>query len=265
MSVTPEVSTGQITNGLPQTETTTTDTTVLLPDGCGMVIGGLIKETDIETQAKVPILGDLRVIGRLFQQRVLTRQRVEIVIAILPRIAPYPPGYEVQHQIELEQAFTPLMQGPLNRAPRPFEAKLPDAIENPRHLRLSRLPDAVKNLKDPYPLPANYFFPTAREEFPPALPPPPVPLHNLSLPPLPVAPSLPPVEVTVPDGPADAQRAPANTPAASPNPVKTAKDNPSKPRRIKTKPASQSNSNGANSNGSNSNGDNAAVPRADKS
>ncbi len=172
MSVTPEVSTGQITNGLPQTETTTTDTTVLLPDGCGMVIGGLIKETDIETQAKVPILGDLRVIGRLFQQRTVTRQRVEIIIALLPRIAPYPPGYEVQHQIELEQAFTPLMQGPLNRAPRPFEAKLPDAYENPRNLRLNRVPDTVRNLKDPYLPPLTYFFPSAEEESSASSPPP---------------------------------------------------------------------------------------------
>jgi hypothetical protein len=221
MSVTPEVSTGQITNGLPQTETTTTDTTVLLPDGCGMVIGGLIKEQDIETQDKVPILGDLRVIGRLFQRRTVNRQRVEIIIALLPRIAPYPPGYEVQHQIELERSFTPLMQGPLNRAPRPFEAKLPDAIENPRHLRLNRLPDAVRNLKDPYPLPARYFFPTAREEYPPALPPPPVPLHNLSLPPLP-APILPPVDVIIPDAPEAAQRAPEKAGTPGPAPVSSA-------------------------------------------
>jgi Flp pilus assembly secretin CpaC len=226
MSVTPEVSTGQITNGLPQTETTTTDTTVLLPDGCGMVIGGLIKETDIETQAKVPILGDLRVIGRLFQQRTVTRQRVEIIIALLPRIAPYPPGYEVQHQMELEQAFTPLMQGPLNRAPRPLEAKLPDAYTNPRNLRLNRLPDAVRNLKNPYPLPVEHFFPTAQEEYPPVLPPPPVPLPNLSLPPMPAPAPLPPVDVIIPDA----------AEAAQPAPVKAAKAKSAKARSAKGLP-----------------------------
>jgi hypothetical protein len=223
MSVTPEVSTGQITNGLPQTETTMTDTTVLLPDGCGMVIGGLIKETDIETQAKVPILGDLRVIGRLFQQRVVTRQRVEIIIALLPRIAPYPPGYEVQHRLELEQAFTPLMQGPLNRAPRPLEAKLPDAYANPRNLRLNRLPDAIRNLKDPYPLPVGYFFPAAQEEYPPVLPPPPVPLHNLSLPPLPGPTPLPPVDVIIPDAMEAANPDPVKAATQRPAPVKSAK------------------------------------------
>lgn len=229
MSVTPEVSTGQITNGLPQTETTTTDTTVLLPDGMGMVIGGLIKETDIETQDKVPILGDLRVVGRLFQKRVVTRQRVEIIIALLPRIAPYPPGYEVQHQIELERAFTPLMQGPLNRAQRPFEAKLPDAYANPRNLRLNRLPDAVRNLSDPYPLPLQYFFPAAQEEDPPVVPPPPVPLHNLSLPPvLPAMPPLPPVDVIIPDAaeaarPVTAPPAPAQSAHVNSANVKTIK------------------------------------------
>jgi hypothetical protein len=138
---------------------------------------------------------------------------VEIIIALLPRIAPYPPGYEVQHQIELERAFTPLMQGPLNRAQRPFEARLPDAYANPRNLRLNRLPDAVRNLHDPYPLPLQYFFPAAQEEDPPVVPPPPVPLHNLSLPPLPVPPALPPVDIVIPDaaeaaGPAPTQPAP---------------------------------------------------------
>lgn len=231
MSVTPEVSTGQITNGLPQTETTTADTTVLLPDGAGMVIGGLIKEQDIETQDKVPILGDLRVVGRLFQKRTVSRQRVEIIIALLPRIAPYPPGYEVQHQIELERAFTPLMQGPLNRAPRPFEAKLPDAIANPRHLRLNRLPDAVRNLEDPYPLPLQYFFPTAEEEFPPVVPPPPVPLHNLSLPPLPAPPTLPPVDVIIPDAAEAANPAPAQ-----PAHVKSAKVKSARVRSSKVRP-----------------------------
>ncbi|MBI3866012.1 MAG: hypothetical protein HY290_29395 [Planctomycetia bacterium] len=195
MSVMPEVSTGQINpNGLPQTETTTTETTVLLPDGCGMVIGGLIKEQDIETQDKVPILGDMRVIGRLFQKRTVNRQRVEIVFALLPRIAPYPIEYEnAVHQVELEQAFTPLMNGALNRAPRPYEARLPDAYENPRHLRLGRLPDAIGNLSDPYPLPPEYFAPTAQEEFPPVIPPP-----RGAIPFEPVPP--PPVEIVVPDG-----------------------------------------------------------------
>jgi hypothetical protein len=225
MSVTPEVSTGQITNGLPQTETTNADTTVLLPDGYGMVIGGLIKEQDIETQAKVPLLGDLRVIGRLFQMRTVTRQRVEIIIALLPRIAPYPPGYEEQHQIELERSFTPLMQGPLNPAPRPFEARLPDAYANPRNLRLGRLPDAVRNLSDPYPLPLTHYFPAAQEEFPPVVPPAPSPLPNLSLPPAPYSQPLPPIDVVIPE--------PAQTEKSAPfRSVKPAKVKSSKGRAV---------------------------------
>ena len=235
MSVTPEVSTGQITNGLPQTETTNTDTTVLLPDGYGMVIGGLIKEQDIETQDKVPILGDIRVIGRLFQKRTVNRQRVEIIIALLPRIAPYPPGYEVQHQIELERSFTPLMQGPLNRAPRPFEAKLPDAYANPRHLRLDRLPDAIRNLRDPYPLPLQYFFPTAQEEYPPVVPPPPLPLPNLSLPPLPPPFPLPPPLPLLPLPPLDVI-VPDTAEAAKSAPVKPAPVKPAKAKSLKGRP-----------------------------
>ncbi len=59
--VRPEVSSGRINpqTSLPEEETTEVELAVMLPDGRGMVIGGLIKETDIDSQGKVPMLGDL--------------------------------------------------------------------------------------------------------------------------------------------------------------------------------------------------------------
>jgi hypothetical protein len=137
MLVHPEVSKGQVNplTGLPESDTTTVESSVMLPDGRGMVIGGLIQEKDTETQQKVPILGDLWLIGRLFQRHEIKKERQEIVIALVPRIVPSPLACDDRHSMEVLQAQTPLFEGPLDRVERPWDAKLPDAVENPFHLR----------------------------------------------------------------------------------------------------------------------------------
>jgi len=129
MHVKPEVSEGEI-NGvtaLPEEETTEIETDLMLPDGYGTVIGGLIQEADSESQSKIPLIGDLWLIGRLFQAREVKRNRTEIIIALVPHVVPYQP---TRHQLECEQfqrASTPLVYGPLLQNPRPFEPQLPNA------------------------------------------------------------------------------------------------------------------------------------------
>jgi type IV pilus assembly protein PilQ len=134
MTVKPEVSHGQINpiTTLPEEETTEVETTVMLNDGYGMVIGGLIKETDREVENKVPWLGDLPIIGRAFQQRTVKRERHEVIIALIPHIIPLRPCVEARQQTELRRATTPLLVGPLYRADRRrWEPELLDAIRNP--------------------------------------------------------------------------------------------------------------------------------------
>lgn len=128
MHVRPEVSSGQInpTTKLPEEETTEVETDVLLMDGQGMVIGGLIQEKDSNDQAKIPLLGDLWLIGRLFQRRELEKRRSEIIITLIPRVLPYMPEYEAIDQLETVRAATPLFHGPLCRVPRPWEPRLRD-------------------------------------------------------------------------------------------------------------------------------------------
>ncbi|MBC7964652.1 MAG: hypothetical protein H7Z17_01905 [Fuerstia sp.] len=87
LTVKPEVSDGSIDAlGLPSTTTTEVQTNILLPDGKGMVIGGLIKETDVTQQQKIPVLGSLWRIGKLFRRDSVTRERSEIIIALIPHI-----------------------------------------------------------------------------------------------------------------------------------------------------------------------------------
>ena len=138
LHVKPEVSSGQVDpdTGLPEEETTEVETDVLLDDGQGMVIGGLIQEKDSTVQSKIPLLGDIWLVGKLFQKSTIIKKRSEIIIAIVPHVVPYTPNYENRHQEEVARATTPLIECGLERLERPWEPILPEAIRNPRVVRL---------------------------------------------------------------------------------------------------------------------------------
>jgi type II secretory pathway component GspD/PulD (secretin) len=130
MQVRPQVSTGRINpiTELPESETTEVDTRILLADNEALVIGGLIQETDVQSQNKLPWLGDVWLIGRLFQRRESNRDRKEIIITLLPRIVDDVPGYREANPCAADQAGTPLFCGPLTRVDRrAWEPQLPDA------------------------------------------------------------------------------------------------------------------------------------------
>lgn len=53
------------------------------------VIGGLIKTTDIEDTVKIPLLGDIPIIGKLFQRTTTIQDKTEIIILITVHILDY--------------------------------------------------------------------------------------------------------------------------------------------------------------------------------
>ncbi len=91
LSVQPKVSGGRVNpdTGLPEEETTEAQTTVILPDGKGMIIGGLIKEQDEHSRSWIPWIGEQPIIGKLFRRSNDDKQRVEVVIALTPHVVPY--------------------------------------------------------------------------------------------------------------------------------------------------------------------------------
>ena len=141
MRVKPEVSEGQINpvSLLPEEETTEVETDVLLCNGQGIVIGGLIQEKDSNIQSKIPFLGDLHLIGKLFQKKELIKRRTEIIVTLVPRVVPFDPSYHQRTMEELQRTHTPLVYGPLCRYPRPWEPRMPDAVCNPQIVRLPHL------------------------------------------------------------------------------------------------------------------------------
>jgi type IV pilus assembly protein PilQ len=50
------------------------------------VLGGLFEDVDSETVTKLPILGDLPVLGSFFRNRQSSRTKDEVVFFITPRI-----------------------------------------------------------------------------------------------------------------------------------------------------------------------------------
>jgi type II secretory pathway component GspD/PulD (secretin) len=152
MTVQPSVSTGQInTAGLPEAQTTEVVTNVILPDNHGMIIGGLIQESYEDRQSKIPVIGDIKLIGRLFQRRQVDRRRTEVIIALIPRIVPYDCQTSERDREELARTDAPIYKGPLAKNPRPWEPRLYDATENPRvkddiihhHKRMRDIPPTV--------------------------------------------------------------------------------------------------------------------------
>ncbi len=75
-----------ITNGIPQIATRDTQTTVAMREDETLVIGGLIQDTSTRTDMKIPLLGDLPLVGRLFRNSETSYERNELVIAVTPHI-----------------------------------------------------------------------------------------------------------------------------------------------------------------------------------
>ena len=70
----------------PITSNRSAVTTVYLKDGYTLVIGGLTSKTRFESETKVPILGDIPVLGFLFRSTSQTRNDTTVEFYITPRI-----------------------------------------------------------------------------------------------------------------------------------------------------------------------------------
>ncbi|MFN3689792.1 MAG: secretin and TonB N-terminal domain-containing protein [Fimbriimonadales bacterium] len=71
---------------LPQLARRNADTTIRVGNGETIIIGGLIREADIKTMQKVPLLGDLPFLGYLFRRTTSTRDKSEIMITLTVRV-----------------------------------------------------------------------------------------------------------------------------------------------------------------------------------
>jgi type II secretory pathway component GspD/PulD (secretin) len=78
---------GLISQGVyPQSTDRKVTTNLIIKDGQTAVMGGLYHKNEDSTFQKVPLLGDLPVIGDMFKANTLTKDITEIVLMITPRV-----------------------------------------------------------------------------------------------------------------------------------------------------------------------------------
>jgi len=73
-------------NLIPAINTRRLESTLRLNDGETIVIGGLIQEIESERESKIPILGDIPLIGALFTTTYKQTKKSEMLIYITPHI-----------------------------------------------------------------------------------------------------------------------------------------------------------------------------------
>jgi pilus assembly protein CpaC len=118
LKVRPEVSTLDFSNGvtlqgfrIPALSTRRTETELELNNGQTFAIAGLLNSTMNSTLQKIPGIGDIPVLGLLFQSKEAQKQRTELVVMITPEILP---------------RESPGVTPSLPRTPEPYLPPLPD-------------------------------------------------------------------------------------------------------------------------------------------
>ncbi|MBC7084391.1 MAG: pilus assembly protein N-terminal domain-containing protein [Firmicutes bacterium] len=93
IDVQPEVSSLDWNNALdvgdaviPALKVRRASTHLVVADGTTIAIGGLLQNTDVKIAKKVPILGDIPIIGSLFKSEKFERGETELVILITPKV-----------------------------------------------------------------------------------------------------------------------------------------------------------------------------------
>ncbi len=66
--------------------TATLQATVVAKDGMTLAIGGLVRTEILDSQEKVPILGDLPIVNPLFRREVRERRKTELILLITPHV-----------------------------------------------------------------------------------------------------------------------------------------------------------------------------------
>lgn len=77
---------GDLTAAGPAINTKHVNTQVLVENGGTVVIGGIFTQTDRTDQNKVPLLGDVPVVGNLFKNTVRSTSKTELLIFITPKV-----------------------------------------------------------------------------------------------------------------------------------------------------------------------------------
>jgi pilus assembly protein CpaC len=114
LQVAPEVSALDFTNGVtisgfvvPGITSRRVNTEVELADGESFMIGGLLDKSTTDTFNKIPFIGDIPIIGKLFQSEQRTKNDSELIVILTPEIvSPFPAGAKLP-ELNYPETFIP--------------------------------------------------------------------------------------------------------------------------------------------------------------
>lgn len=111
---------GEGENQRPITSVRTAETEVIIKDGMTVVIAGLVKEKDAQTVKKIPLLGDLPLLGKLFTRTEVgsasePKEKTDMLVFVTARI------------LKDGDSGAEVATAPAAAAGRPFKTKVRDA------------------------------------------------------------------------------------------------------------------------------------------
>ncbi|NTV52115.1 MAG: AMIN domain-containing protein [Candidatus Firestonebacteria bacterium] len=80
------VTTVTVPGNPPETATRTATTQMMVADGETVAIGGMVRNIEISKESKVPLLGDIPLLGYLFKSTVVSKDKVELVVFLTPHV-----------------------------------------------------------------------------------------------------------------------------------------------------------------------------------
>ena len=83
----------------PVIDTRSLESNVLIKSGDTLAIGGLLQDESLKQRAKVPVLGDIPVLGYLFQEHVNARTKRNLLVFITPTIIKQGYGTGLEDQV----------------------------------------------------------------------------------------------------------------------------------------------------------------------
>lgn len=106
---------------LPIIATRKAITKVAIKHGETLAIGGLLQDRDNTTETKIPVLGDIPVLGRLFRHKESTKTKTNTIIFVTPRILE---NNQIPSQPRTEVNIPKAVPVPVPPAPAPQQTKL---------------------------------------------------------------------------------------------------------------------------------------------
>ena len=74
----------QNVNGQPILTTRSADSVINLNSGSPIVIGGLMDSSEVKNVAKIPLLGDIPILGEFFKYTSKSRDKRELIVVVTP-------------------------------------------------------------------------------------------------------------------------------------------------------------------------------------